>query len=160
MKKQFSFEYEVFESITDLNEKDAQLLEKARDLTDDAYAPYSQFRVAAVARMADGSLIAGTNQENASYPVGICAERVLLSTISSIKPRMAIESIAISYNSNQVRSEQPVSPCGICRQSLQEYEQRIKQPIRLIMAGMKGQIIILKDSAALLPLAFTSEAMR
>ena len=91
-------------------------------MTEQAYAPYSNFHVGAVAKLENGEIVAGTNQENASYPVGICAERVLLGSAATLHPDVAIESIAISYNSEKVKSDHPISPCGMCRQSLLEYE--------------------------------------
>ena len=84
MKQNYSFTLDVYDKIEDLNPEDASLLKKAQDVTRNAYAPYSEFHVGAAARMADGNLITGTNQENASYPIGICAERVLLPRFFSV----------------------------------------------------------------------------
>ena len=75
--------------------------------------------------------VAGTNQENASYPVGICAERVLLGNAATYYPGIAIDTMAISYNSEDVKSDHPISPCGMCRQALLEYETRTEKPIRV-----------------------------
>src|SRR5436190_19277763 len=97
MEKKFEFSYLAYDSIDELTDKDSSLLKEAREVTDQAYAPYSKFRVGAAARLANGETVSGTNQENASYPVGICAERVLLSTISSLHPQTPIDSMAISY---------------------------------------------------------------
>lgn len=155
----YEFSYEVFNDSSELNEKDASLLAKARAITKQAYAPYSKFYVGAVALLANGETMAGTNQENASYPVGICAERVLLSSISAIYPGVPIETIAISYNSDSVKSDHPISPCGMCRQSLLEYETRLKKPIRLILSGQKGKVYIIKTASLLLPFAFTGEEL-
>ena len=77
-KAEFSFSYDVYETIEELNEQDAILLNKAREVTKNAYAPYSKFYVGAIAKLNNGEFLEGTNQENASYPVGICAERALL----------------------------------------------------------------------------------
>src|SRR5580693_1220840 len=119
-KEEHKFSVDVFENIDELPEEDAFLLNEARKATRFAYAPYSRFRVSAVAGLANGKIISGTNQENASYPAGICAERVLLSSASSQYPGVAIETIAISYENENGGSRNPISPCGICRQSLQE----------------------------------------
>ena len=156
VKNAFHFEYEVYDSINDLSESDAWLLEEAQEVTASAYAPYSNFHVGAVARLANGEMVAGSNQENASFPAGLCAERVLLSSASSLYPKVPIESIAISYRSSLVESDHPITPCGICRQSLQEYEERLHHPIRLILGGMKGKIFIIPKASMLLPLSFTS----
>lgn len=153
----YQFEYESYASIEDLKLQDALLLKEARAATLQAYAPYSKFQVAAVARLANGEILAGTNQENASFPAGICAERVLLSLLSSLHPGVAVESMAISYSSSQVDSDHPISPCGICRQSLHEYEGRVQQPIRLILGGLNGMVYIIPSASMLLPLSFSAE---
>jgi cytidine deaminase len=161
MKDQkFEFTYEVYTDSSELAEKDAWLLNEARQITEQAYAPYSNFHVGAVAMLANGEVVAGTNQENASYPVGICAERVLLGNAATLYPGIAIETMAISYNSDNVKSDHPISPCGMCRQALLEYETRLKYPIRLILAGMEGEIQIVKTSSLLLPFAFTSSELK
>src|ERR1022692_763595 len=97
-KTEYKFSFDVFDSIDELSESDALLLSEAKKATQHAYAPYSRFRVAAVAKLANGKLVTGANQENASYPAGICAERVLLSSASSQYPGIAIEAIAVTYN--------------------------------------------------------------
>lgn len=155
-KEEYSFLYEVFDSVAELNEQDAWLLNEAREVTAAAYAPYSNFNVGAVAKLANGEIVAGTNQENASYPVGICAERVLLASAASLYPNIAIDTIAISYDNTRGESSHPISPCGMCRQSLVEYEERVKQPIRLILSGLDGKVFIIEKANALLPLSFGS----
>ena len=154
-EEKYEFSYEVYSSIDDLNKEDAWLLNEAKEVTQDAYAPYSRFHVGAVAKLSNGQIVAGTNQENASYPVGICAERVLLGTAATLYPGVAIESIAVSYDGVDIQSDHPISPCGMCRQALLEYEERTKKPIRLILAGQKGRVFILQTSRVLLPFAFT-----
>jgi cytidine deaminase len=154
-ESKFEFQYEVYNDISELAEKDAWLLTEARTVTENAYAPYSNFHVGAVAMLSNGEVVAGTNQENASYPVGICAERVLLGNAATLYPNISIETIAISYNSDTVKSDHPISPCGMCRQALLEYETRVKNPIRLILSGMEGKIQIIKTANFLLPFAFT-----
>jgi cytidine deaminase len=152
----YQFNYEVYDNVEQLNKEDAWLLNEAREVTSAAYAPYSNFNVGAVAKMANGEIVAGTNQENASYPVGLCAERVLLSSAATLYPNVPIDTIAISYNNMNGESNHPISPCGICRQSLVEYEERTKQPIRLILSGMEGKVYIIPKSNLLLPLSFGS----
>ena len=160
MHSEYKFSYEVFDSSDELSQEDAMLLNEARNTTKHSYAPYSRFRVAAVAKLSDGKIIAGTNQENASYPAGICAERVLLSSVSSQHPGATIETIAITYNNENGENNRPISPCGICRQSLQEYEYRQSHPIRLILGGMSGKVYIISKSSLLMPLAFTSDELK
>lgn len=157
MKEQkFEFEYEVYNDTGELKKEDAELLASARAVTKQAYAPYSNFFVGAVAKLDNGETVAGTNQENASYPVGICAERVLLGNAATLYPGISIDTMAISYDSKEIKSDHPISPCGMCRQSLLEYETRTKAPIRLILAGQEGKIYIVKTVSSLLPFAFTS----
>ena len=158
--QKYSFDFEVYQSIDELNPADAQLLRDAQNVAKTAYAPYSNFYVGAIALLANGKTIAGSNQENASYPVGLCAERVLLSAASSVYPGIAIETIAISYNSDTIKSDRPISPCGVCRQTLVEYENRFNHPIRLILGGLKGKIFIIPKASMLLPFGFSSEDMK
>jgi cytidine deaminase len=157
---EYKFSFEVYDSANELTEEDAWLLNEAREVTEQAYAPYSHFQVGAVAKMANGEIVAGSNQENASFPVGLCAERVLLASASSLYPEMPIESIAISYQAGNGNSHHPIAPCGICRQSLQEFETRVGHPVRLILGGMEGKIFIIQKASSLLPLAFTSEELK
>jgi cytidine deaminase len=158
-EQKFEFSFEVYPGIDELNAEDRQLLTEARNVTDKAYAPYSNFHVGAAAKLENGKIVTGTNQENASYPVGICAERVLLSAISSLYLGIPVETMAVSYQSKKMKSDHPISPCGMCRQALQEFEGRTGKPIRLILAGMEGEIYIINSASQLLPLAFSSEEL-
>src|SRR6185436_15755790 len=101
-ERKFEFSFEVYDSIDELDVEDQQLLTEARNITGKAYAPYSNFHVGAAAKLGNGKIVTGTNQENASYPVGICAERVLLSTVSSLYPDVPVETMAVSYQSNKI----------------------------------------------------------
>lgn len=159
-ENKFEFNYTVYDSIDELPEGQRRLLHEAREVTEQAYAPYSKFQVGAVARLANGETIAGSNQENASFPAGLCAERVLLASVSSLFPRVPIETIAVSYKSEHQKSDHPISPCGICRQSLQEFETRVNHPVQLILGGMTGPVYVIDSASRLLPLAFTSEELR
>ncbi len=162
MKQEHSFGFEMYDDISELNKEDAALLEEARKTTQKAYAPYSNFFVGATAICNNGEKVYGTNQENASYPVGICAERVLLASASMLQTDIPIKTIAISYNnlSRNGGSDRPISPCGMCRQSLAEYEERTGQPIRLILSGMEGKVMIITSASQLLPFSFGSESMK
>jgi cytidine deaminase len=145
-----------YESGSELEESDRDLLKEARRVTEFAYAPYSNFRVGACALLSNGKIVTGTNQENASFPAGICAERTLLSVAASQFPNIGIKAIAISYHNLNGRSDKPVSPCGICRQSLVEFQQRTQTPIRLILSGMDGSVLVIENAGDLLPLVFSS----
>ncbi|HMJ48146.1 MAG TPA: cytidine deaminase [Ferruginibacter sp.] len=159
-KEEYRFGFEVYESSNELNIQDKELVEEARIITAKAYAPYSNFYVGAVARLSNGEKVTGTNQENASYPVGICAERVLLSSASMLQTNIPIDTIAISYHNRNGESDHPVSPCGMCRQSLVEYEERTGKPIRLILSGMDGKVFIVETASQLLPLSFGSDDLK
>jgi cytidine deaminase len=153
------FSYEVYNSAEELGVDDAELLNKARLVTSDAYAPYSRFRVGAAAKLDNGQIVTGTNQENASFPAGICAERVLMSAAASLFPGVPIETLAISYFNENGPSDNPISPCGVCRQSLQEFEQRTGGPIRLLLGGQKGPVYVIPQAGLLLPFAFTADEL-
>lgn len=159
-EKNYQFTFQVFDSIHELDEEDAWLLREAQEVSGLAYAPYSNFYVGAVAKLSNEKIVVGSNQENASYPVGLCAERVLLASVSSLFPKIPVKSIAISYKSGTSSSDHPIAPCGICRQSLQEYETRLNHPIRLILGGMEGEIYIIPTASMLLPFSFTNDDMR
>jgi cytidine deaminase len=150
-------DYEVYSAAEELNAADRELLQKAREVTSKAYAPYSHFQVGAIAHMDDGSIAEGTNQENASYPVGVCAERVLLGNVAMLHPGQPIKTLAIAYHNLDGDSSKPVSPCGMCRQAISEYETRTGKSIRLILSGMEGAIFIIKRAGDLLPMSFGSK---
>jgi cytidine deaminase len=155
MKKQlYQFSYEEYESSLDLTDDDRALLIAAQHAASIAYAPYSGFNVGAVARLTNGEIIRGGNQENASFPAGLCAEGVVMAVAASRFPGVAMESLAISYQNAKGESDQPISPCGVCRQSLEEFKGRTGSTVRLIMGGMNGKVIIVPDASSLLPLAF------
>ena len=160
VKEELKFTVAVYESSDELNEADAFLLSEARSVTQFAYAPYSNFQVGAVARLVNGETVSGTNQENASYPAGICAERSLLAAAAANHPGIAIETMAVTYNNLKGDSATPVSPCGICRQTISEFQNRYQKPIRLILSGMKGKVQVIENAGNLLPLAFTSEDLK
>ena len=159
-KKEYRFTYEEFGSADELDGEDAALLKRAQEVTADAYVPYSRFRVGAAARLANGAIVTGTNQENASYPAGICAERTLLSAAASLFPGVGVEDLAVSYFNENGPSDRPISPCGICRQSLQEMEQRSGRPIRLLLGGQEGKVYIIPEAGQLLPFAFTGDELK
>ena len=160
LKEQYSFEYEVYDSINDLNKEDADLLIKAKATAEEAYAPYSNFLVGASAILNNQEIVTGSNQENASYPVGICAERSLLATAAALFKQTPIQTMAIAYHNINGTSHNPISPCGMCRQSLLEYEGRTKQPIRLILGSLDGKILIVNSAKQLLPFSFTSDSLK
>jgi cytidine deaminase len=136
-----------------------QLIEAANKATLFAYAPYSQFRVGAAALLADGSIKTGSNHENASYPAGICAERGLLSGINPLDKQQQILAMAVCYTSNTNNST-PLSPCGICRQTILEMQLAQDAPIAMYMCSPDGQVIFVEDAAHLLPFYFSSKNLK
>ncbi len=161
-KKKFQFAYQEFQNIEELDEIDAKLLLKARKTAETAYAPYSNFFVGAAAIVENGKILTGTNQENASYPVTICAERSLLSSAAALFPKQSIKVMAISYHNHNpnTKSITPLSPCGMCRQALVETEKRYNQPIKLILGGLDGKILVIESAADLLPFTFSGDNLK
>ncbi|CAA9468490.1 MAG: Cytidine deaminase [uncultured Segetibacter sp.] len=158
-REDYRFTFEVYESIDELPEPDARLLSQARKVSQHAYAPYSHFRVGAIARLNNGEIVTGSNQENASFPLGLCAERVMLASAASLFPGVPIKAIAVSYDNENGDSNRPISPCGICRQSLLEYETKCKQPIRIILGGLRGKVYVIEQAGMLLPLSFSADEL-
>ncbi len=144
-------------SVEDLESMDLNLLDHAKNAVRSAYAPYSKFAVSAAVLLENGQIILGTNQENASYSLCLCAERSALASAAAQFPEHKIHAIAITAYSSKRSIDHPITPCGACRQVLCEYEHRHQQPIRVIMQGASGAVLIFNDSASLLPLSFTRE---
>ncbi len=159
MQKKFEFDYEEFDTKQEMQSEDLDLLNAAYEAVETAFAPYSKFKVGAAARLSNGQIVKGSNQESASYPVGICAERTLLNSIGSQHPKETITAMAISYIPNGVASDHPLSPCGMCRQSLLDYEIRYKAPIKLILAGKTGKVMIIPSADYILPFGFTGSIL-
>lgn len=159
-KEEIKFSMDVYDSASELNNDDAALIAEARKFTQFAYAPYSDFKVGAVAKLTNGELVRGSNQENAAYPAGICAERTLMSVAATLFPGVGIHTIAISYHNQNGKSDRPVSPCGICRQSFAEFQQRTNSPIRILLSGMEGKVHVIGNVSNLLPLVFGAGDMK
>lgn len=160
MQKKIEFEYDLLVDASGLSVEDQQLLEAAKNATKSAYAPYSNFQVGAAARLSNGNIQIGSNQESASFPVGICAERTLLNSIGSQFPDLSILTMAITYQPIGKESNAPISPCGMCRQSLLDYEQRYGAPIKLILAGMSGEVMVIHSASNLLPFGFDGSILK
>jgi len=154
---QISAHFIRYNSVEELPEADRQLVLGARKSAEDAYAPYSKFQVGAALRLDDGTVIHGNNQENASYSLGLCAERVALFAAGANHPGKKIVAMAITAFSGQFEIARPIAPCGACRQSIAEYEHRYSQPIRLILVGEKGPVLVADSIEGLLPLQFTAD---
>ena len=154
LKKKIGFDILIHESFQDLKSSDKMLLERSVEARNNAYAPYSNFQVGAALELENGEIVTGNNQENASYPSGLCAERVAVFYAGAKFPNIAIKTLAISVISKNIEVLEPAAPCGNCRQSLFEYEYRQKSPIRILMMGAKGKVVECPSIADILPLGF------
>jgi len=157
----------IYHQGNELPEASRILLQEARAALETAYAPYSGFEVGAAIRLANGEIIRGSNQENAAYPMCLCAERVALSSAATRFPEIPVEAIAITFrNTRRQGSSQPsladtpAAPCGACRQSICETEDRHQSPIEVLLQGESGPVYSLSSGRDLLPLAFTGEWLK
>ncbi|MGX1024846.1 cytidine deaminase [Psychroflexus sp. MBR-150] len=149
-----------FESIAECNSEIQELMSNAVTARNKAYAPYSQFQVGAAILLENGEIIMGSNQENASYPSGLCAERTAIFYAASKYPNQKIKSIAISASGIRKDNLQPVPPCGACRQAIAEYEQKQKSPIAVYFMGKSGQVKMVESLLSLLPLSFSEDYLK
>lgn len=144
---------QTFESKNDLSADDARLVQAAMDTCTTSYAPYSNFSVGAAVLLENGQIVCGSNQENIAYPSGLCAERIALLYANSHYPDVPVKAIAVSSASKGVPNEQPVYPCGACRQVLLQVELRYGKAMKVIMAGTNS-IKMVGSAKDLLPLSF------
>ena len=150
---------EVYTDIAELPEDIQKLMRDAIDARDNAYAPYSKFNVGAAILLDNGEVIIGSNQENASFPSGLCAERTAIYYAGAKYPKAKMLKMAISASSRNQVTNQPIPPCGACRQSIAEYEVKQELPIELYFMGAEGKVIKSKSLANLLPLLFESSSL-
>ena len=143
----------------ELNKAEQDLMTSAMEATTRSYAPYSKFSVGAAALLANGIVVTGTNQENAAYPSGLCAERTTLFYANSQYPDQPVLTLAIAARTEKDFIDLPIPPCGACRQVILETENRYKQPIRILLYGKK-EIYEVKSIGDLLPLSFDASAMK
>ncbi len=142
-----------YDSLDEFDEITKKLIQTAKEAVKNAYAPYSKFSVGAAVLLENGEIITGTNQENAAYPSGLCAERVAMFYANSKYPNVPVISLAVSTFVNGNYSTIPSPPCGSCRQVLLETETRFKTPIKIIMAADKKYSVV-ENAKSLLPLNF------
>ena len=145
--------------MAELSEEDRELVEAAKQATDGSYAPYSKFLVGAAARLQDGSIVSGANQENAAYPSGLCAERTALFAAGAQHPQQPVVALAIAARKGRQFLPQPISPCGACRQVISGVEERYGIPIRILLYGTEG-VLVSKGISPLLPLRFVDDNLR
>ena len=142
-------------TVDELDAELRQLVEIAKQKTQDAYCPYSHFHVGAAVLLADGQIVTGANQENAAYPSGLCAERTTLFAANANHPQTPVVALALACYTNGHFTKDVTSPCGACRQVMLETEKRFGTPIKVILYSEAGCYVF--DSAAdLLPLSFAA----
>ena len=146
--------------IQELGIEEQNLISKARNASGNAYAPYSGFLVGASVMLENGEIINCSNQENAAYPSGLCAERVALFYVGAKYPGVAIKAIAISAKFKTFEMDDVVSPCGACRQVMAEYQQKQEKNIRVLLHSSKDEVLIAESISDLLPLMFNPEKLR
>jgi cytidine deaminase len=140
-----------------LLEEDRILIAKAKEISTNAYAPYSNFRVGAAILLDNGEIFTANNQENASYPEGLCAERIVLFYAMARYPNQKIKSIAVCGNPQQFELTHFMSPCGGCRQVMYEYEYRSQSKMRILLSGISGEILLIEGAENLLPFQFSGK---
>ena len=152
-KLDITISIDVYDNPSELSPEYAKLLKAAEQITHQAYAPYSKFLVGAAILLDDGTIVTGSNQENAAYPSGICAERTAIYYTGAQYPNHKIKAIAVAAQ----RGDEvflPTAPCGACRQAMLEYEDKQSEDIQLILQGQEDKIYVLSSIADLLPLKF------
>ncbi len=149
----------VFNGINELPSEIQSLMNQAIETRKNAYAPYSKFRVGAAILLDNGKIVLGSNQENAAYPSGLCAERVAIFQAGAIYPNAKIVKLAITAASDTNPTLSPIPPCGACRQSIAEYEFKQDTPIEIYFMGESGEVYKSNSINNLLPLSFDKTSL-
>ena len=144
----------VYDNLKELSAEIQDLMNQAVEIRKKAYAPYSQFRVGAALLLDNGKMVLGSNQENAAYPSGLCAERVAIFYAGSVYPEAKILKMAITAASDTNKTTAPIPPCGSCRQSIAEYEIKQDTPIEIYFMGEIGEVYQSTSLKNLLPFMF------
>ena len=160
MIETFSTTYKSYGSIDELIPIDKKLLKKAEEILEQAYSVYSGFSVGAAALLDNGEIIVANNQENIAYPSSMCAERVLFYFCKSNFPNCLIEKVAITVKAVEKIIDEPISPCGACRQVMFEYERNQQNSIKILLKGEVGKVFELSSIEDLLPLAFKTDILK
>lgn len=155
---ELKIEVECYSGIDELITEDKELIHLAKESAESAYSPYSRFSVGAAALLDNGKIVTGSNQENAAYPSGLCAERVALFYANSQYPDTPVKSLAICAKNKNGFIQTPVPPCGSCRQVISETTERFGKPIKLVLYG-EQEIQIIKNSNELLPIHFKKSSL-
>ena len=153
--KELKIAYQEYNSLDELEPADRRLADAAIEATSQSYAPYSNFNVGAAVMYGDGEIVKGSNQENAAYPSGICAERTAMFYASATYPESAMTDIAITASQGGVLCDNPATPCGACRQVMAQYQTKGGKPMSILLVGGK-KIWKFEKVDDLLPLIFDS----
>jgi len=146
--------------LSELDQKDQELIANAKDAFVTAYAPYSGFLVGSSILLENGEIINGSNQENVAYPSGLCAERVAMFYVGARFPNIKISTIAVSVFSKSFDVTDVISPCGACRQVMAEYEEKQQKPIKVILHSPTDNVLIANKVQDLLPFMFKSPHLK
>ncbi|MBL0735718.1 cytidine deaminase [Flavobacterium sp. GN10] len=146
--------FTIFDNLNELPAEIQELMNQAIEVRKKAYAPYSKFKVGAALLLDNGKVILGSNQENAAYPSGLCAERTAIFYAGSTYPEAKILKMAITAASDTNQTTAPIPPCGSCRQSIAEYEIKQDTPIEIYFMGEIGEVYKSSSLKNLLPLMF------
>lgn len=150
---------ERFKHLEDLDSESKYLVHKAKDATLTSYAPYSKFHVGAALMLEDGTIVTGSNQENASYPLCMCAERVALYNAAALHPNKRITKLAVVAHKKNHKELTSATSCGACAQVMLEFETRQKKPFEVIMLGPEDEWLKCAGVSAILPLGFTKDSL-
>jgi cytidine deaminase len=154
MRKKIEINYEYFESTKELSREELGLFQAADEAMENAYAPYSKFKVGAAILLDDGTIVKGSNQENVAYPSGLCAERTAIFAAGSNFPDKKIKKIAIVAKGDLISVENTLSPCGSCRQVMAETESRQREAFEILLRNFNGSVVKFKGISSLLPFVF------
>lgn len=152
--------FTITKDAEDLDFESKHLFEKAKAALKDAHAPYSKFRVATAILLADGAIVTGTNQENAAYPAGMCAERVALYATASQYPGKQIKKLVVIAQREGQSMLAPATSCGQCRQVMLEFEQRQGRPFEVVMLNQNQEWVTARSAESLLPFSFTNVSLQ
>lgn len=156
MEKELKITFESIENYNSLDEIEKKLFDAAQKIREKAYAPYSNFQVGCAILLENGEIISGSNQENAAYPSGLCAERTTIFWAAANFPDVKIKKLFVIGAPKDAVSSVPIPPCGGCRQSILEYEAKQKEGIEIYFASLDGEIYKTKTIRDLLPFSFDS----
>lgn len=151
--RQLNISYQVYQSMDELPQQWQSLLQKAVEATKRSYAPFSAFKVGAAILLDNGEVVCGSNQENAAYPSGLCAERTACYYAGATWPGARMLAIAVAASQDGELTATPTYPCGACRQALVQYEKEGGVPMKVIV-GSAGRVEVFASVRDLLPFVF------